>query len=71
MGHDIPEVDITRRYFRSLDNFFGEYVFLAEHAVCYLNVDRDPLPVFTQQGPRRDIAEPDMLQILEQIQCDG
>lgn len=70
-GHNIPEADIERRYFRSLDNFFGEYVFLVDRAVCYLNVDRDPLPIFTQQGPRRDIAEPGILQILEQIRRDG
>lgn len=70
-GHDIPEADIARRYFRSLDNFFGEYVFLANRAVCYLNVDRVPLPVFTQQGTRRDIAEPDILQLLEEIRDDG
>lgn len=70
-GHDIPKADIERRYFRSLDNFLGEYVFFVDRAVCYLNVDRVPLPVFTQQGTRRDIAEPDILQLLEKIRHDG
>ncbi len=70
-GHDIPKADIDRRFFRSLNNFLGEYVFLVDRAVCYLNSDRDPVPVFTQQGSHRDIAEPDILQLLEKIRHDG
>ncbi len=66
-GHDIPEADIARRYFRSLDNFFGEYVFLADHAVCYCNADRKPIWVFSQYGERREIVQPAMLKTLEEI----
>ena len=61
-GHGIPRADIERRYFRSLDNFLGEYAFLVDRAVCYCNADRDPVVVFTQHGTRREVTEPAMLQ---------
>ena len=70
-GHDIPQITIKRRFFRSLENFLGEYVFLANRAVCYLNADREPMPVFTQQGSNREVAEPDILRMLERIRSDG
>ena len=70
-GHDIPRADIVRRYFRSLDNFLGEYALLADRAVCYCNADTDPIVVFTQHGARREVAEPAMLQTLEKMRRDG
>ena len=70
-GHDIPRADIDRRFFRSLKNFLGDYVFLADRAVCYLNADKKPVPVFTQYGKRREVVEPEILQILEKMTHDG
>ena len=70
-GHDIPLADIERRFFRSLDNFLGEYVFLADRAVCYCNADGDPVVVFTQRGERREVAEPRLLRRLENIRRHG
>ena len=70
-GHDIPRADIDRRFFRSLDNFLGDCVFLADRAVCYFNADKDPVPVFTQRGKRREVAEPEILQSLEKTKRDG
>ena len=64
-GHSIPLAGIERRFFRSLDNFFSEYVFLADQAVCYCNADRDPVVVFAQCGKSREVAEPVLLPMLE------
>ena len=64
-GHDIPAPDIERRYFRSLDNLFDEYGSLVDRAVCFFNVDPSPLPLFTQEGGRRKVAEPVILSALE------
>ena len=64
-GHAIPARDIERRFLRSLDNFFAEYVFLADQSVCYCNADRDPVVVFTQRGDSREVAEPALLRMLE------
>ena len=70
-GHDIPRADIDRRFSRSLNNFLGDYVFLADRAVCYLNADEDPVPVFTQIGKRREVVEPEILKALEKMKRDG
>ena len=70
-GHDIPLADIERRFFRSLDNFLGEYVFMADRAVCYCNADGDPVVVFTQRGKRREVAEPRLLRMLENMRQHG
>lgn len=64
-GHGIPHADIERRFFRSLDNFLDEYAFLVDRAVCYCNARRTPVLVFTQQGARREVTEPAMLQTLQ------
>ena len=66
-GHAIPARDIERRFLRSLDNFFAEYVFLADQSVCYCNADRDPVVVFTQRGDSREVAEPALLWMLEKM----
>ena len=66
-GHNIPRADIERRYFRSLDNFLGEYALLVDRAVCYCNADRDPVIVFKQHGAQREVTEPARLQALEEM----
>lgn len=55
-GHDVPRADIERRWFRGLDNFFGEYVHLADRTTCYGNADAAPVVVFTRT--HREVAEP-------------
>lgn len=70
-GHDIPQTDIERRFFRSLENFLGEFAILVDRAVCYLNAGRTPVTVFTQYGTRREVAEPEILQLLEKAMNDG
>ena len=70
-GHDIPLADIEGRFFRSLDNFLSEYVFLANQTVCYCNADRNPVVVFTQRGERREVSESALLWILEMRRRHG
>ncbi len=70
-GHNIRHADIERRYFRSLDNFLGEYALLVDRAVCYCNANRVPVVVFTQHGAYREVTEPAMLQTLQEIRRDG
>lgn len=69
-GHDIPRATVERRFYRSLENFLGKYVSLTDRAVCYLNADKEPIPVFKQQGADREVAEPDILRMLERISID-
>lgn len=70
-GHAIPAADIERRFFRSLDNFLGDYVSLADGAVCYCNADREPVVVFAQRGERREVAQPALLHMLEKMRRHG
>ena len=66
-GHNIPHADLERRYFRSLDNFLGEYALLVDRAVCYCNADSDPVVVFEQHSARRKVTETARLQALEEM----
>ena len=70
-GHDIPVPDIERRFHRSLDNLFGDCVFLVDRAVCFFNVGPTPLLVFTQHGEHRVVSEPSILRMLEERRRDG
>ena len=70
-GHNIPRADIDGRFSRSIDNFLGDFVLLADRAICYFDADEDPVPAFTQCGKRRDVAEPEILQALEKMKRDG
>ena len=64
-GHDIPLSDIERRFVRSLDRLFDDYVSLVDRAVCFFNVGPTPRLVFMQEGEHREVAEPSILQTLE------
>ena len=66
-GHQIPEEDLNRRFFRSLNNFLEHYAFLVDRAVCYCNADTQPIVIFTQWGSRREVSQPTMLNTLENL----
>jgi predicted ABC-type ATPase len=64
-GHDIPIPDIERRFFRSWRNLIDVYARLVDRTVCSLNSGETPELVFTQQGDHRDVAQPDVMHLLE------
>jgi len=66
-GHDIPRADLTRRFSRSIKNYLEEYAYLVDRAECYLNTDLHPVRVFTQQGRRREVTAPAILDQLERL----
>ena len=70
-GHDVPVPDIERRFHRSLDNLFGDWVSLVDRAVCFFNVGTTPLHVFTQEGEHRVVTEPSILRMLEDRRQHG
>lgn len=63
-GHHIPEVDIRRRFPRSLRNLLQYYSAAADQTFCYLNTRDTPSLVFEQQGPGRGIANLELFQQL-------
>ena len=70
-GHDIPVRDIERRFVRSLDHLFGDYVSLVDRTVCFFNGGPSPLLVFTQEGVNRAVTEPSILRSLEERRRHG
>lgn len=60
-GHNIPLVDIERRFPRSL---LGEYASQVDRCTCFMNDDDSPVLVFEQQGEDRMILDVDYYQLL-------
>ncbi|MBF0245549.1 MAG: zeta toxin family protein [Planctomycetes bacterium] len=58
-GHSIPEVDIRRRFPRSLHNLLHIYSHVVDYARCFLNAGASPILVFTQQAEQRTIFSQD------------
>ena len=63
-GHDIPEVDIRRRYNRGLTNFFGLYLPVAD---TILVIDNSS----TESGAKKIIAKKDIDSQLEIIDIEN
>ena len=70
-GHDIPEDVLERRFFRSLSNFFDEFVLLPDQVMCYCNSDTEPQLIFTQQCTHRKVIEPTLLNQLIDLRHYG
>lgn len=56
-GHNIPAVDIERRFPRSLHNLFNAFADAVDSCECFLNLDNRPLPVFEQLDGQRVIID--------------
>jgi len=57
-GHDIPDADIERRFYRSLSNLFGHYAAAVDRTVCFINAGQLPEKVFTQRSEDREVLKP-------------
>jgi predicted ABC-type ATPase len=66
-GHDIPGVDIERRFARSLDNLFNEYRLLVDRTRCYLNSNETPETVFVQEDKEWHIKQPETMELLQRL----
>lgn len=56
-GHDIPERDLRRRFSRSLENLFLEYLEVVHSCEFYMNDGDVPALIFSQKGSVRAIAD--------------
>jgi len=66
-GHDIPDQDIERRFYRSSSNLFGYYLDAVDRTVCYLNDAETPEPVFVQTGRKRTVDRQDILDTMKEL----
>lgn len=63
-GHNIPTVDIERRFPRSLMNLLSVFSNQVDTCRCFMNGDTVPELVFEQQGDVRNVAHNYHYQIL-------
>ncbi len=56
-GHNIPEIDIRRRYPRSLKNLVHDYADLCDEVICFNNQSLEPEIIFTQDSDGRHIVD--------------
>ena len=63
-GHNIPAVDIARRFSRSLMNLLNVFSHQANACRCFMNCDAVPELVFEQRGDVRNVAHLHHYQLL-------
>ena len=54
-GHNIPVIDIERRFPRSLHNLLTEFSYLVDQTQCFMNDGEFPTLIFIQQKNNREI----------------
>ncbi len=65
-GHNIPTIDIERRFTRSLSNLLSEFSYKVDHCQCFMNDTSPPELVFEQTDTARDIIHPEHYRLLQE-----
>jgi len=68
-GHNIPVVDIERRFPRSLDNLLNRFAEAVDFCQCYMNSGANPELVFEQRGDKRIVIHKEHFRCLEKESC--
>ncbi len=63
-GHNIPTIDIERRFPRSLSNLMSEFSYKVDRCLCFMNDGESPVLVFEQNNTTRDIIHRGYYQFL-------
>ncbi|MBC7355401.1 MAG: zeta toxin family protein [Desulfomicrobiaceae bacterium] len=63
-GHNVPSVDIERRFPRSLRNLLDEFSHRVDICTCFMNHGERPVLVFEQYGIYRKIVHNDYYRLL-------
>ncbi len=66
-GHSVPEVDIRRRFWRSLVNFWTLYRPLADHWLLVYNSSRHPLDVAVGAPGEISVRDADLFTLFERL----
>jgi len=64
-GHNIPALDIERRFPRSLHNLLNAFSHKVDRCICFMNDGEMPALVFEQYGASRDILHGAHYQLLQ------
>jgi predicted ABC-type ATPase len=63
-GHNIPILDIERRFPRSLRHLLDDFSHRVNRCTCFMNDGESPVLVFEQRGYERDIVHDNYYQLL-------
>lgn len=63
-GHNIPLVDIERRYLRSLRHLLNDFSHRVDSCTCFMNDGESPVLIFEQRVSDRDIVHNEYYQLL-------
>lgn len=63
-GHNIPALDIERRFPRSLRHLLDDFSHRVDNCLCFMNDGESPVLVFEQKGDDRDIVHEEYCQLL-------
>lgn len=69
-GHSIPEEEVRRRYFRSLNNLFKLYIPLADETFCFDNRDSVAKIVFTAISGKINILDDEIYRKMQELACE-
>ena len=64
-GHDVPEIDLRRRFFPSVQNFFSLYLPLADEALLFNAAGHPPQLVARWQGGQSKLIEPKIYEFIQ------
>lgn len=70
-GHDIPQADIERRFYRSLANLFEHYLRAVDRTVCFSNESEKQEIIFVQQGDDLEVFGKDVFDAMKEMANHG
>lgn len=70
-GHDIPQADIERRFYRGLANLFDHYMAAVDRLECLSNEGEQPELVFVCEGDRLEVSRQDIFITIKEMASHG
>jgi predicted ABC-type ATPase len=70
-GHDIPQMDIERRFHRSLANLFEHYLPAVDRTVCFSNESEEQEIIFVRQGDNLEVFRKDLFDAMNEMASHG
>ena len=70
-GHDIPQADIERRFYRGLANLFDYYMATVDRVECLSNEGEQPELVFVHEDGRLDVLRQDIFTTIKEMVSHG
>ena len=70
-GHDVPAVDVRRRFRRSIENFFKVYEPLLDTWMLYDNSGSEPLLVAEKIGDKFSVKDEDLFKKISKGNGNG